>query len=163
MAIHLRRGDYLKACQGYSDWSSTFYGWNNLPELPDTFVPPSGGGYGNNTPKNEALYFKRCFPTDDQVIAKIMETKLDWETGRDGPQKLHSLYIMTNGEKSWVDGLGKRLLGEGWQKVVSNADLVLNDEQIGVGMAVDMDIGRRAGVFIGNGVSVSNSLLQLKF
>jgi hypothetical protein len=159
MAIHLRRGDYLSACQGLADWNSTFYEWNLLPELPDVFVPPSGGGWGKNTPENEAIYLKRCFPSEEQLTAKIMQSKLDWETGggnRSQRQKLDSLYIMTNAEKDWLDGFRTRLIEAGWAMVTSSADLVLDDEQTSVAMAVDMDIGRRAGVFIGNGVSVSD-------
>jgi len=57
----------------------------------------------------------------------------------------------------------ERLLDEGWERVVYTGDLVLDEEQTSVGMAVDMDIGRRAGVFIGNGVSLRLSFLFFSF
>ena len=159
MAIHIRRGDYRAACQGFSEWGSNFYGWNLLPELPDWFVPPPGSGSGYTKSKKEALYFKRCFPTEDQIVAKVMESKLDWETGGDGRSELQLLYIMTNAENGWIEALKARLRAEGWPTVISGTDLLLDDEQTGVGMAVDMDIGRRAGLFIGNGVSDLNQCL----
>jgi hypothetical protein len=35
---------------------------------------------------------------------------------------------------------------------VTSRELRLNQEELGVGMVLDMEIARRAGVFIGNGV-----------
>lgn len=52
-----------------------------------------------------------------------------------------------------LDEFNKALKASGWTTIVTTQDLVLDDEQLGVGMAVDMDIGRRAAAFIGNGVS----------
>ena len=51
-----------------------------LPDLVDTFIPPPGGRYGKNTPKNTALYLKQCLPTVEQIPRKIKDSKLDWET-----------------------------------------------------------------------------------
>lgn len=154
MAIHLRRGDYEAACHRFPKWSSPFYGWNALPDLPDTFVPPPGSGYGTNTPENTALYLKRCLPTEAEILAKIKEVKLEWEKNDASERhELTSMYIMTNADKRWQDALKAKLFAEGWLTVVSINDLILDAEQTTVAVAIDMDIGRRAAVFIGNGVS----------
>lgn len=164
LAIHLRRGDYVKACQDLGTWSSTFYGWSLLPHLPDAFTPPPTpeGTYKNNTPENYAIYLKRCFPTQAQILKKIREAKLDWETHPASQgHKLHSLYIMTNADSKWLNGLKDQLFAEGWLIVLSSTDLILDTEQISVAMAIDTEIGRKAAVFIGNGVSVSSILSML--
>lgn len=41
---------------------------------------------------------------------------------------------------------------DGWTTVVTSRDLEFDSEQKEVGMAVDMDLARKAAVFIGNGV-----------
>ena len=153
MAIHLRRGDYEIACHKYPRWSSPFFGWNQLPELRDSFIPPPGGSYGTNTPENTALYLKRCLPTVEQILTKIKDSKLEWEENpASQDHKLTSLYIMTNADRKWLDNLKDRLFEEGWLTVISSNELILDAEQTTVAMSVDMDIGRRAAVFIGNGV-----------
>ena len=154
MAIHLRRGDYGIACYKYPLWSSPFYGWNQLPDLVDTFIPPPGGSYGKNTPENTALYLKRCLPTVEQILTKIKDSKLEWETSpASQDHKLTSIYIMTNADRNWLNNLKGLLFKEGWLTVVSGDDLKLDAEQTTVAMSIDMDIGQRAAVFIGNGVS----------
>ena len=69
------------------------------------------------------------------------------------------MYILTNDASGWIDELKVELMKEGYNTVVTSRDLVFDQEQIGVNMAIDMDISRRAAVFIGNGVS--NSFLSL--
>uniref|UniRef100_D8PZF6 Uncharacterized protein n=2 Tax=Schizophyllum commune (strain H4-8 / FGSC 9210) TaxID=578458 RepID=D8PZF6_SCHCM len=63
------------------------------------------------------------------------------------------MYILTNDRSSYVDDLKKALKAVGWKKIVTTADLEYNAEQMDVNMAIDMDIARRAAVFIGNGWS----------
>jgi hypothetical protein len=62
------------------------------------------------------------------------------------------LYLLTNEHDEWLDVLKEILRKDGWETVVTNHELELDAEQIDVSMAVDMDIARRAAVFIGNGV-----------
>jgi hypothetical protein len=49
------------------------------------------------------------------------------------------------------------LVEDGWEDVVFGKDLILDKQQRGVDVAVDMGIAERAEVFVGNGVSVSFS------
>jgi hypothetical protein len=67
---------------------------------------------------------------------------------------LDIMYILTNQAGDWLDELKRDLQKDGYNTIVTSRDLVLDQEQIGVNMAIDMDISRRAAVFIGNGVSV---------
>jgi hypothetical protein len=80
-AVHLRRGDFKKACQGLADWKSSFYSWNQLPWLPDRFPYLPGGEhlYGSNTPENTKKYFERCLPDKDRIIERINGAREEYE------------------------------------------------------------------------------------
>ncbi|TFK40450.1 hypothetical protein BDQ12DRAFT_679433 [Crucibulum laeve] len=154
LAIHLRRGDYKEACKGLATWNSTFYSWNLLPQLPDKFVPPPGGEWGKNTPENEAKYMVHCLPTFDFIVQKIRDARDEYvRAGKAGERTLDVLYLLTNDESEWLDNLKATLGRDGWHTVVTTKELILDMEQKDVNMAVDMDIARRAAVFIGNGWS----------
>ena len=72
---------------------------------------------------------------------------------------------MTNASPTWLDTL-KVALSEGgggeWRQIASSRDLKLSWEQKYVAQTVDMMIGQRAQVFIGNGVRFFK-LLLLRF
>ncbi|KAF5360421.1 hypothetical protein D9756_004976 [Leucocoprinus leucothites] len=155
LAIHIRRGDYKEACLGLATWNSTFYSWNLLPFLPDKFTPPPGGVWGQNTDENVAIYMERCLPDFAAIIKKIHDSREDYINARkEGQQRiLDTLYVLTNDDSEWVQQLKDALRGESWNVIVTSKDLVLNAEGVDTSMAVDMDIARRAAVFIGNGWS----------
>ena len=157
LAIHLRRGDFKEACLSLSNWNSTFYSWNLHDFLPDKFVPPPGGGWGTNTPENEALYMKHCLPSDEDILQKIRDSRKDYldtvkKQGR--KEEIDVLYLLTNDNSEWLDEVKKIMKADGWKVVATSRDLKLDAEGKDVGMAVDMEIARKASVFIGNGVSV---------
>ncbi|KDQ55117.1 hypothetical protein JAAARDRAFT_37635 [Jaapia argillacea MUCL 33604] len=152
MALHIRRGDFKEACFSLATWNSTFYGWNQLPELPDSFTPPPGGSWGSNTPENVEFYLEHCFPTFEAIVQKIRDTKEAYiANGTD--RVLDVMYLLTNADVRWVEEFKEVVRRDGWGTIVTSKDLILDDEQIGVGMAVDMEIARLAAVFIGNGWS----------
>ncbi|PPQ92593.1 hypothetical protein CVT25_007285 [Psilocybe cyanescens] len=155
LAIHLRRGDYKQACLGLAQWNSTFYSWNLTPELPDKFYNPEGYTYGKNTPENVEYYLKHCYPTDDFIMNKIRTARNEYiRAAKPGETRhLDVLFLLTNDKTGWVDGLKEKFSKDGWNTIVSTWDLQLDAEQKDVGMAVDMDIARKAAVFIGNGWS----------
>jgi len=154
LAIHIRRGDYAEACGDLAKYNSTFYSWNLLDFLPDKFTPPPGGPPNENSPENIAIYMARCLPTFEAVVKKIRDSRIDYlATSKTGIQGLDTLYILTNERGSWLAELKARLVTEGWTKIVTSSELLLDQEQKDVAMAVDMDIARRAAVFIGNGWS----------
>jgi len=63
------------------------------------------------------------------------------------------LFILTNDESEWLSEVKKIMKNDGWRVVTTSRDLKLNMEANEVSMAVDMEIARKASVFIGNGWS----------
>lgn len=154
MAIHLRRGDFERACRYHTNRPDVWYQWNLWPTLPDTFVPhpEAGGGYAP-AEAYEAVR-KRCFPNPDEVLQRVRQVRDEYLLkGSPKSPTVDAMHIMTNGDRHWIDELKLLLEKDGWTSVVSSDDLKLDDEQTDVSMAIDMEIGRRAAVFIGNGVS----------
>ncbi|KAF5338217.1 hypothetical protein D9758_012827 [Tetrapyrgos nigripes] len=78
MAVHIRRGDFAKACYDLATWNSTFYSWNLLPFLPDKFVPLPGGAWGRNTKENTEVYVERCLPSLETIVQKARDSKRDY-------------------------------------------------------------------------------------
>lgn len=162
MAVHIRRGDYLQACEGLANWNSTFYGWNLLPELPDPFhAPPLKFEGGHAPPETHAAYKERCLPTNEYILDKIATSKAAWEAnGAPGEvRRLDVLYVMTNAKNPWIDEFKQSLKksNAGWKKVVTSKDMSFDFEETGVNMAVDMELARKAAVYIGNGWSSMTS------
>ena len=111
---------------------------------------------GKNTPENDARYFERCLPSDDDILRKIRDSREDYllAAQREGrSETVDVLYILTNDESEWLTEVKKDMKNEGWRVVTTSRDLKLNSEAKEVSMAVDMEIARKASVFIGNGVS----------
>ena len=127
-------------------------GWNLFPSLPDQFNPPPKGSNGEITSEYNASYSRHCYPNTYQIIRRIHEVRREWkaETG----EWLTHLYIMTNGEEPWLRDLIQRLHSVGkWERISTGRDLTLTVEQSYVSQIIDMAIGERASVFLGNGVS----------
>ncbi|KAG6860179.1 hypothetical protein C0995_014749 [Termitomyces sp. Mi166 len=153
LAIHARRGDFKEACLHLAKWNSTFYSWNLLEELPDSFTPPPGGKEGENTPENIENYLEHCLPQFDDVVAKVRDSRYEYQQqSKAGPKTLDVLFLLTNAKGEWLDQLKATLKEDGWHTIVTSKDLELDQEQTEVNMAVDMEIARRAAVFVGNGV-----------
>lgn len=69
---------------------------------------------------------------------------------------------MTNGDKAWLDDLKEALMRiKRWDSVTSSRDLQLGWEVKPVAQAMDMLVGQRADVFIGNGVGHLFSIAAL--
>jgi len=146
LALHIRKGDFEDHCVHLSKWSADWNGFNKFPSFIDKFTPPPGGGGGYTTPENTELYLTHCFPTVQRIVDKVMEVQKVSEG-------LKNVYIMTNGQVPWLQELNAALLkAHRWDQVASSRDLKLNWEQKYVAQTVDMMIGERAQVFIGNGV-----------
>ncbi|PCH34413.1 hypothetical protein WOLCODRAFT_142135 [Wolfiporia cocos MD-104 SS10] len=144
LALHIRRGDYSHHCKHLVKHSSTYTGYSSFPSLPDKFVPPNG-----DHKTREKEYWRHCLPDIEQIVRRVAEVRRT-----PAGQSLRSVYVMTNGPAEWVEELKDALYGMGrWTSVASSRDLVVNAEQQYVKQAVDMLIGQRAQVFIGNGFS----------
>lgn len=154
LALHIRRGDYEGACQHFAKWSATFYGWNQLEFLPDRFIPPEGSSWGENTPENTEIYMRRCLPSLENIVRKVRRARDEHDGG-----VLDVIYVLTNEKGEWLDELIDSLRNDGWSSVRTTREIILETtEQKEVAMAVDMDIARRAGLFVGNGVCDSHLL-----
>jgi hypothetical protein len=125
---------------------------NLWPTLPDKFPPPPGSGGGIATDSAKALYRQHCLPTEDELRETIDRARAEYIASY--PDKiLDVLYVMTPAAPEWLNQFAETMRLDGWATVVGSSDLVLDMQQTEAGMAVDMEIARRAELFIGNGVS----------
>ncbi|KAI0370021.1 hypothetical protein BV20DRAFT_1075702 [Pilatotrama ljubarskyi] len=153
MAIHVRRGDFEGHCEHLANWSAEYNAFNSFPEMVDPFVPPLHGERGTNSEENKAIYRRHCYPSVAQIVERIRDIRKT-----SAAKDLRKLYIMTNGNKEFITELRNALWrDQDWQMISSSRDLVLNWEQKFVAQAVDMLIGQRAQVFVGNGFSTLTS------
>lgn len=155
LSIHIRRGDFEYHCRERAKWGSTYMGWLENPELPDHFeVDPATYVQTDETTKQ---YMSHCWPTPDEIVAKIAEVRRT-EEGK----SLNRVFIMTNGPTNWVNDLERQITNMGgWKGVSSSRDLSLTPEQKYIAQAVDMAVAMRSQVFIGNGVRLSFFVFEL--
>ncbi|KAH9913459.1 uncharacterized protein BXZ73DRAFT_106934 [Epithele typhae] len=148
LALHVRRGDFVEHCDNLRNWASTFLGFNSMHDMLDRFEPRPPG-----EPDLNAVYMPRCWPTVEQIVKKVHQVR-QTPAGK-GLKRVH---IMSNGRPEYLAELKQALWKEGgWEAVVTSREMLLNWEQKHVSMAVDMLIGQRAQVFIGNGFSTLTS------
>ncbi|KAJ7166373.1 hypothetical protein C8R43DRAFT_877989 [Mycena crocata] len=147
LAIDLRRGDYLEHCRNLAEWGSTYYSWAQLPSLPDSFTPAPG-----DDPARIDKALAHCLPSLPQIVQKIADARAAYVAAGEG-RLLDVLYLLTNEQGEWLDELKEQLKSAGWYTLVTSRDLQLDTEQTDVSMAIDMQLARKAAVFIGNGWS----------
>lgn len=154
LALHIRRGDFEQHCKNLADWQAGYVGFNSFPELPDKFsLPPD-----IPSERRRNLYRPRCYPNIWEIVNRASYMR-QTEAG----QGLQNVYIMTNAPIPWVDKLKAALLRTNyWDYVASSRDLLVNLEQKYVKQAVDMLIGQRAQVFVGNGVRAFDTSQALR-
>ncbi|KAJ6550104.1 hypothetical protein B0H19DRAFT_1211458 [Mycena capillaripes] len=161
LALHLRRGDYEGHCRGMEFINMAFYSWNLFPHLPDRYTPEP------DAPGKAERFRERCWPDHAGVVRKAAEARRDYlahaqsVNGTSSHATLDVMYLLTNEKSPWIDELLVALQGDGWT-VATSRDLKLDTEQTDVSMSVDMEIARRAAVFVGNGWSsfTSNIVYQ---
>ncbi|KAJ7739236.1 hypothetical protein DFH07DRAFT_840276 [Mycena maculata] len=153
LAMHLRRGDYEGHCRGMTYINIVFYSWNLFPHLPDRFISEP------DAPGKDERFLARCWPDIPRIVQKAAASRDDYLAHAAGPDGmagdalLDVIYILTNEKSAWINELKDALRTDGWATVATSQDLVLDAEQTDVSMAVDMEIARRAEVFVGNGWS----------
>ncbi|KAJ7205855.1 hypothetical protein B0H12DRAFT_1034925 [Mycena haematopus] len=159
LAMHLRRGDYEEHCRWMAYINTAFYSWSLFPHLPDRFVSEP------DAPGKDERFLARCWPDIEGIVKKAAEARKDYlaqpRTGTDSEPTLDVLYVLTNEKSAWLEELKNALKRDGWT-VATSQNLKLDAEQRDVSMAVDMEIARRAAVFVGNGWSsfTSNIVYQ---
>ncbi|KAI0729505.1 hypothetical protein C8Q72DRAFT_875263 [Fomitopsis betulina] len=147
LALHIRLGDFEKHCTGLAKWRSSYVGFNSFPELPDHFAPPSDSSEAERI----AQYRPRCLVSVADVVRRVREVReVEWAAGRE----LRDVYLMTNAPEEWIAEAKATLRdmdGPQWRSIASSRDLV----------AVDMLVGQRAQVFVGNGFSSLSGLITM--
>jgi len=153
LALHIRRGDFADHCLHLGKWSSDFNGFNQFSALPDKWKVPTDITWGNTTEANMKMYLRACFPSIEEIVEKVQDVLADQRRIHGSSNELKRVYILTNGDVEWLRQLKKALMKvKKWDAVTTSRDLKLGWESKPVAQSVDMLIGQRARVFIGNGV-----------
>ena len=75
---------------------------------------------------------------------------------------LKSVYLVSEADDEWVDEIRMWLVSDGWSKVwIGHRNVWNQPDEAELGIAVDMEIARRSGVFVGNGFSTTTSNVVL--
>ncbi|KAI0636419.1 hypothetical protein C8Q77DRAFT_1050048 [Trametes polyzona] len=153
MAIHVRRGDYEEHCKNLANWGSSYVAFNSFPGLPDHFEPPQRGEGEAEAARVREVVRPHCWPHVEEIVKRVREVR-----GTPAAKGVHKLYIMTNGDTEYLRVLTGALARDmHWTSIATSRDMVLNVEQKYVSQAVDMLVGQRAQVLIGNGFSTLTS------
>ncbi|GJE89657.1 O-fucosyltransferase family protein [Phanerochaete sordida] len=152
LALHLRRGDFLEHCKNLCYWGANFMAFTRFSEFPDPWEMPGG-----SAEERMPTYMRRCLPSVEEIVDKVTQVRAS-AAGRG----LRSVYVMTNGDRAWLATLKSALRdAHGWEHVVTSRDLVLTNEEKYVSQAMDMMVGERAQVFVGNGFSSLTSNIAM--
>ena len=123
-----------------------FVAFNKLPLLPGNENVPPPGDMVEAT--RLGLYRAKCNPQVLQIIARVRRM-------RKNHPLLKQVYILTDADDAFTEEMRMWLSSEGWDKVwVGKRDMYPDWDDRELGVAVDMEVARRAGVFVGNGVSL---------
>jgi hypothetical protein len=123
---------------------SPFVGFNKLPKHPGNENVPAPAGMVPAA--RQGLYLAKCDPPILEIIARARRMRVNH------PQ-LRSIYILSNGDDSgFVAEARKWLESDGWDRVLTSSDVAYKWDDREVIEAVDTEIARRSGVFVGNGV-----------
>lgn len=128
---------------------SPFVGFNKLPKLPgNENVPPPPEMVAA---ARQGLYLAKCDPSILDIIARARRLRTNHPA-------LSSIYILSNGDYGFVAEAKKWLESDGWDRVLTSADVAYKWEDREIVEAVDTEIARRSGVFVGNGVSIGRTV-----
>lgn len=168
LVLHVRRGDYETHCPLLATKAADWQGMVQLATrgMEDDLNmksmvlhrPPAGSDTGGEDWKE--TFQRRCFPSIENMVLRVGQIRLEFP-------HLDRLYIMTNAKSDFLSSLASALLASSsshvdplsgqslgpWKSVHHSRDLVLDDEQSFVAQAVDMAIGVKADVLLGNGWS----------
>nr|GAT55981.1 predicted protein [Mycena chlorophos] len=151
LVLHIRRGDYEEWCPGALANGITYVGFNRFPELPD-----------RSPGVREEGALAHCLPDVEEVVRKVRSVVRDAEAKRE----VRQVYIMTNAHPPWLAQLVTALREHALPESVgisTSRDLSLSWEAKFVSQAVDMLVGQRAEMFIGNGYSsLTGNIVMLR-
>ncbi|KAK4694260.1 hypothetical protein P7C70_g8768, partial [Phenoliferia sp. Uapishka_3] len=149
IALHLRRGDYTNHCGLLHQQRMKFAFWNQLPNLPDPLH------IDFDTPTSKEHLQTRCLPTSESIISRL-ESILESSYKPRGV--VPGLYVMHTGAESDVEALRDHF-GRRFASYNDSNDRVKSSTRV----LVDVEIGRRSDIFIGNGWStVTSQVVQMR-
>lgn len=153
IALHIRRGDYEGHCGILAYYDAPYAAWNALPSLPDRYTPD------NSSEATKQLLIPHCLPTPDQVAERVRRALKEYAVDRPSADPIERVYVMTNADQPWIQELRSALGVHGLNNVVTSRDLILEGTGAIANQVVDMEIGIRAALFIGNGYSTFTSTI----
>jgi hypothetical protein len=122
--------------------------FNKLPLLPGNENVPPPPEMVEAT--RLGLYRAKCAPQILEIIARARRMRVNHPL-------LTTVYILSDGDDTWLEETRNWIASEGWMDVfVGGRDFSEEWDEKDVSIAVDMEVARRAGVFVGNGVSDRN-------
>ncbi|EJD55675.1 hypothetical protein AURDEDRAFT_179385 [Auricularia subglabra TFB-10046 SS5] len=151
IALHIRRGDFEGHCWVLAHFAAPYASWSNLPQLPDRYVPDG------STQEGKMRTIPHCIPDPKQVAQRVADLNKEYVAQRPDADKLEYVYIMTNAKQDFLDDVRKELKEVGFPHMLTAKDLQLTQMENHANMVVDMEIGIRAALFIGNGFSTLTS------
>ncbi|CAL1712936.1 unnamed protein product [Somion occarium] len=160
LAIHFRRGDFEEHCQYLSKTQQPFTSWSTLPDIQShSAFPP------RLDTSNETSIMEHCYPTLDRILDTI-----DAQV-RNRPH-LRSVYVLHDGawdhlpvywqyykiERALKNSARARKAGwkgdtVGMRFITHSGMTPVKPGERDWKVAVDVELARRAEVFIGNGFS----------
>jgi len=153
-AIHIRRGDFADHCPRLAAANATFASWNLVPGVHDQYVPD------NTTAQGIDDMLLRCWPSIPRIVERLRQARsehiaqLSWLAPR--PNRV---FLMTNGDRRWVHRLKHRLLDDGWKDVITSMELDVHGVEREVDQEIDIEIARRAALFVGNPFSTLTGIV----
>ena len=151
LALHVRRGDFEAHCPTLRRWNTRFSGLNTQPGTIDRDLDFAKNEDGSSTQRSTDAFQRACYPSTNQIVERVRQIRMT-EEGKG----LRNIFIMTNGSPEWIEELKEALMKDyRWKQISSSLEMLVTWEQKFTAQAVDMMIGQRADVFIGNGVSAS--------
>jgi hypothetical protein len=167
MALHLRRGDFEDHCKTLAERHEGTTTWTTLPFLQSTMLPPS------LDTSNATSIMQHCYPNLYRILDAVSHQ------ARSHPH-LRTLHVLHDGawdhpfvflqyyklaealkNTAWAEG-------QGWTngpmvRVTHSGDLPIARGERDWTVCVDVELGRRAEVFIGNGYSsLSTQVIALR-
>ncbi|KAJ9104022.1 hypothetical protein QFC19_004156 [Naganishia cerealis] len=143
LALHLRKSSDSHYCESLGERAAPFVGFNKLAGLPgNENIPPA---FDMPTPAVLGLYRAKCDPETLAIIARARRMRANHPL-------LNTIYILSNADYNFIEETKRWLTSDGWHTIITSNDIASQWDDQEVGEAVDTEIARRSGIFVGNGV-----------
>jgi len=167
MALHLRRGDFMEHCEFLASSQTGFTTWGTLPELEEAVFPPK------LELNNDTSVMEHCYPSLRRILDAIdAQARANPHVNtlhvlHDGSWDHPSVYLQYYKLEAAVKSR-QRILKAGWRggpmkTVTHSGTLPLRSGESDWAVAVDVELARKANIFIGNGFSsLSTQIVALR-